>query len=68
MEFIQAAKLARKGKRIRRPGWKGYWYLRQDSLSTYTWVIHTKDNKEIDKDFNQDTINNCLAKDWEKAK
>lgn len=67
MEFIQAAKLAKKGKKIRRKGWGGYWYLKDDDVATQHWVIHLKNGKEIDSNFDNETINNCLAKDWEEA-
>ena len=69
MEFIQAAKLARKGRKIRRKGWKGYWYLKNDEDNAFKqhWVIHTKDGQEIVNNFTNETIDNCLAKDWEEV-
>lgn len=67
MEFTQAAKLAKKGKRIRRKGWKGYWYLRPINVLTSEWVIHTAKGDELTSNFTQETINNTLAKDWEEV-
>lgn len=67
MEFTQAAKLAKKGKKIRRKGWKGYWYLRDINTFEKEWVIHTENNRELTSNFNNSTIDNCLAKDWEEV-
>lgn len=69
MEFIQAAKLAKKGRKIRRKGWKGYWYLKNDKDNAFKqhWVIHTADGQEIVNNFTNETIDNCLAKDWEEV-
>lgn len=68
MEFSQAAKLAKKGKRIRRKGWKGYWYLKPVNQLDSEWVIHTAKGEELTSNFTQETIHNTLAKDWEEVK
>lgn len=68
MEFKQAAKLAKKGKKIRRKGWSGYWYLEAVDVLHQVWVIHLANGKDLHGGFNSETINNTLANDWEEVK
>lgn len=64
MTFRRAFKKMMNGHKIRRKGWGGYWYM-NDKNET---VIHTKEGCEISHDFNNSTILNCAANDWEIVK
>ena len=65
MTFVEAAIIANDGKKIRRHNWKGYWYLKEGRMFNKYWVIRLANGKEISKGFNNATIFNCLANDWE---
>ena len=52
-----------KGKKIKRPGWEGYWFVENEKVK-----IKLKTGEIIENDFNQETITNTLADDWEVIK
>lgn len=60
MEFKQAYQEMLKGKKIKRPGWGGYWFIEDEKVK-----IKLKTGEIIENDFNQETITNTLAEDWE---
>lgn len=60
MNFNQAYQEMLNGKKIRRPGWRGYWFIEGGKVK-----IKLKTGKIIENDFNQETITNTLADDWE---
>ena len=45
MEFNEAYALMRAGKKVKRSGWKGYWYW---SDKENTIIFHSQNGKEID--------------------
>lgn len=45
MDFNQALGIMKKGFKVTRPCWNGYWYWNNDKK---TVIIHTKDGKEFD--------------------
>ena len=51
-----------KSKKIKRPSWRGYWELVNNTI-----IMHTKDREKMDirdtKDVNY-TLSNILANDW----
>lgn len=54
------------GKKVRRAGWKGFWYL--DKV-TGKLVIHRADGFDVeDGAFSSVTVQNTLAKDWQIVK
>lgn len=61
MSFADAYKAMQEGKKIRRPSFKGYWYI---SPETGTLLINIGD-KEISYGNLNITVKNCLANDWE---
>lgn len=67
MEFKQAAKLAKKGKKIRRKGWQHCWYLKWIDISHYVWVMKLKD-RDFYGGFSSAAIDDTLANDWEEVK
>lgn len=60
MNFNQAYQEMLNGKKIRRPGWGGYWFIEDGKVK-----IKLKTGEIIENDFNQETITNTLADDWE---
>ena len=62
MPFAEAYKHMLEGKRIRRPSFKGYWYL---SPETGALIINIGDGKDIKYGNLDVTVKNCLANDWE---
>jgi hypothetical protein len=65
MNFNQAYIEMLKGNKIRRRGWKGYWFINN---VTNKLTIHLANNKEItSSDDISVTIANTLAIDWEVA-
>jgi len=60
MNFKQAYEEMMRGKKVRRPGWKGYWFIEDDKIK-----IYLKDGNVRFNNFNQETIVNTLADDWE---
>ena len=60
MKFKQAYKEMLNGKKIKRPGWGGYWFIEDGKVK-----IKLKTGKIIENDFNEETITNILADDWE---
>ena len=60
MNFNQAYKEMLNGKKIRRPSWGGYWFIEDGKVK-----IKLKTGEIIENDFNQETITNTLADDWE---
>lgn len=63
MTFAQAYNEMLKGKKIKRVGWQGYWYL---APQTGGLVIHLADGSELvnASDNLKQTIENTLADDW----
>nr|DAT71101.1 MAG TPA: Protein of unknown function (DUF2829) [Caudoviricetes sp.] len=59
MNFKQAYQEMLNGKKIRRPGWGGYWFIEDGKVK-----IQLKTGEIIENDFNQETITNTLADDW----
>ena len=60
MNFNQAYKEMLNGEKIKRPGWGGYWFIEDGKVK-----IKLKTGEIIENDFNQETITNTLADDWE---
>lgn len=60
MNFKQAYQEMLNGKKIRRPSWGGYWFIEDGKVK-----IKLKTGEIIENDFNQETIINTLADDWE---
>lgn len=60
MNFKQAYQEMLNGKKIRRPSWGGYWFIEDGKVK-----IKLKTGEIIENDFNQETITNTLADDWE---
>lgn len=60
MNFKEAYKLMEEGKKIRRKGWGGYWFLNDGIVN-----IRLKDGCIKTDNFTQETIPNTLADDWE---
>lgn len=56
MKFKQAYREMSKGKKIRRPGWGGYLFIEDGKLKT---------SEILENNFNEETITNALADDWE---
>lgn len=61
MTFAEAYAQMKQGKKIRRPVFKGYWYLNPEDG---TLIIHLKDGKEISYGRLDTTVKNTLANDW----
>ena len=61
MKFNEAYLEMLKGKKIKRPGFQGYWFI--DNV-TGKVVIHLANGEEITKGNLTLTITNCLAEDW----
>ena len=60
MNFKEAYKEMLKGKKVRRPGWGGYWFIEDNKVT-----IHLKDGNVKFDNFTQETIKNTAADDWE---
>lgn len=63
MNFKEAYEEMLKGKKVRRPGWGGYWFIEDDKIK-----IRLKDGNIKFNAFTQETITNTLADDWEVVK
>lgn len=61
MTFKDAYKLMAAGKSIKRPTFKGYWYLDKEDGKL---VIHLASGKDIRYGNLTITMKNCLADDW----
>lgn len=61
MKFFEAYTEMLKGKKIARPGFKGYWYI--NSVSGQL-TIRLGDGSEITKGQLDVTVINVLAEDW----
>lgn len=62
MKFEQAYIEMLKGKKIKRPCFKGYWFI--DGVSGKL-VIHLANGENIDNGDLDLTVRNTLAEDWE---
>lgn len=62
MKFEEAYKLMKDGKKVRRKGWVGYWFVEDDKVK-----IQLKDGNVKFNNFTQETIANTLADDWEEV-
>lgn len=63
MSFFNAYNMMLRGYKIRRRGWKGYWFI--DKI-TGLLVIHLASGQELhDGEFTSLTVQNTLAYDWE---
>lgn len=60
MNFKQAYQEMLKGKKIKRPGWGGYWFIEDGKVK-----IRLKTGLIIENNFNPETIPNTVAEDWE---
>ena len=63
MNFKEAYEEMLKGKKVRRPGWGGYWFIEDNKIK-----IRLKDGNIKFNAFTQETITNTLAEDWEVVK
>lgn len=64
MKFKNALRFAKKGKKIKRPSWGGYWYWDKEKQ---TIMMHTKDGDLLDIRETQNveyTLLNVIAEDW----
>ena len=61
MQFKEAYLEMLKGKKIKRPSFKGYWYM---DGQTGKLVIHLASGEEITKGDLSLTAKNCIAEDW----
>ena len=62
MSFTEAFKEMIAGKKIRRPSFKGYWFIDQE---TGIFTIHLERGKDITYGKLDITSRNCVANDWE---
>ena len=62
MTFAEAYKEMLVGKKVRRPSFKGYWFINQE---TGIFTIHLESGKDIQYGKLGLTVVNCLANDWE---
>lgn len=62
MHFAEAYKQMVGGKKIRRPSFKGYWFINPE---TGIFTIHLENGKNIEYGKLDITVKNCLANDWE---
>ena len=62
MNFNEAYQKMLEGKKIKRPGWKGYWFIdnKDNKFKIKLAGGEIKENK-----FTQETIKNTAANDWE---
>lgn len=64
MEFKQALKLMKQGKKVKLPSWGGCWFYDQGKQ---TIIMHTKDDIEMDirmTDRLEYTLSNILSDEW----
>lgn len=65
MNFFHAFESMKTGKPVRRKGWKGYWFIKNDEI-----FIHKSDGCVMnlrDSDNIVITIENTIMEDWEEA-
>ena len=62
MNFKNAYYMMLQGKKIKRPCFKGYWFI---NGVTGKVIIHCRDGKEITEGDFDLTLKNVLAEDWE---
>jgi hypothetical protein len=62
MNFAEAYKAMTEGKKVRRPGFKGYWAINPEDGQPY---IHLADGKDISYGKLGITMKNAAATDWE---
>lgn len=62
MTFTEAYAKMLLGNKIKRPSFKGYWFINQE---TGQFMIHLDDGKEIKYGQLGITVSNCAANDWE---
>lgn len=62
MNFAEAYKEMQAGKKVKRPGFKGYWAINPEDGQAY---IHLQDGKDISYGKLDITIKNAAATDWE---
>ena len=60
MNFKEAYEKMQEGKKVRRKGWLGYWFIEDGKVK-----IYLKDGNIKFNNFTQETIANTLAEDWE---
>lgn len=60
MKFKQAYREMSKGKKIKRPGWEGYWFIEDGKVK-----IKLKTSEILENNFNEETITNIFTDDWE---
>lgn len=65
MKFSEAYLEMLKGKKIKRPCFKGYWYI--DGVLGKLVIHLASDEEIIEGDLNL-TVQNCMAEDWEVVK
>ena len=61
MNFSDAYKEMVAGHKIRRPSFKGYWFLNPE---TGIVTIHLENGKDIEYGKLDITVKNCAANDW----
>lgn len=62
MSFVEAYKEMLNGKKIKRPGFKGYWYINPENG---IFTIKLANGKDIEYGKLDLTVKNCVANDWE---
>lgn len=62
MNFAEAYKEMKAGKKVRRPAFKGYWYISSEDGLCY---VHLANGKDISYGKLDLTIKNAAACDWE---
>ena len=71
MNFTEAYKEMLAGKRVKRPSFKGYWFIDSETGLVTIHLAATKNNP-VEKDITYGkldiTIKNCAAEDWEVVK
>lgn len=60
MNFSEAYEQMLEGKKVKRPDWKGYWFIENDKVKIKFAGGEIKENR-----FTQQTIKNTAADDWE---
>lgn len=60
MNFKEAYQKMLEGKKVKRPDWKGYWFIENDKVKIKFAGGEIKENR-----FTQQTIKNTAADDWE---
>lgn len=59
MKFKQAYREMSKGKKVKRPGWGGYWFIEDGKVK-----IKSKTSEILENNFNEEAITNIFANDW----